>query len=265
MSHPFDPPRNLTPEQWKARARAIQARLEGLSIDELMRGDRIGEPPHLGAQGPHRNSYDPNQPRVPSGHPDGGQWTDDNRWTDDDQWTDHPLIGVRYAASRELPPIGPLRVLRRALRIIEAFRSDNLLNDLFGRPRGTVSMIEIDGRPPIFGSNSRLPLYTSRDQAEADNIRDTLWHKYPELRGSNKGEIPMDAVYHAETNVLLRAARELGGTLAGRTLKVVTDKPMCPSCPDILPKVGLELGNPTVTFIDRRGVTRTMRDGRWLD
>ena len=35
MFHPFDPPRNLTPEQWKARARAIQASLEGLSFDEL--------------------------------------------------------------------------------------------------------------------------------------------------------------------------------------------------------------------------------------
>jgi hypothetical protein len=24
--------------------------------------------------------YDPNQPRVPAGNPDGGQWTDDPRW-----------------------------------------------------------------------------------------------------------------------------------------------------------------------------------------
>lgn len=26
-----------------------------------------------------RHGYDPNQPRVPKGHPDGGQWTDDGR------------------------------------------------------------------------------------------------------------------------------------------------------------------------------------------
>ena len=75
----------------------------------------------------------------------------------------------------------------------------------------------------------------------------------------------MDAVYHAETNVLLRAAREFGGTLAGRRLEVVVDKRMCPSCPDILPKVGLEIGNPTVTFIGPRGQVRTMQDGEWLD
>jgi hypothetical protein len=30
-----------------------------------------------------------------------------------------------------------------------------------------------------------------------------------------------------------------------------------------LPKLGLELGNPTVTFIDHAGLGLTMRDGRW--
>ena len=123
-------------------------------------------------------------------------------------------------------------------------------------------MLEIDGRT-FFGSNSRLPLYTSRDRAEADAMREILLRKSPHLRGSNDGEAPMDALYHAETNVLLRAAREHGGSLAGRTLEVVTDNPMCNSCPYILPKVGLELGNPTVTFIDRRGQSRTMRNGQW--
>lgn len=75
----------------------------------------------------------------------------------------------------------------------------------------------------------------------------------------------MDELYHAETNVLLRASRELGGTLRGRTLEVVVDRPMCASCQDILPYVGLELGNPTVTFIGPRGETRTMRDEAWND
>jgi hypothetical protein len=268
MFHPFDRPGNLTREQWKARARAIVARLEGLSIDQLMRGEGIGEPSGLGAQGARRGGYDPNQPRVPAGHSDGGQWTDDDRWAEDDRWADHPLLGVRFAASRELPPIGPfggrlLLILRRALQILQKLRSDNLLYDLFGKPKGTVSFLEIDGEP-FFGSSSGLPLYTSRDRAEADNMRRILLHKYPELRRNNVGEAPMDALYHAETNVLLRAARVLG-SLRGRTLHVVTDKAMCPSCPTILPKVVLELGNPTVTFIGPRGETRTIRDGKWDD
>jgi hypothetical protein len=263
MIDPFARTSNLTPQQWKFRARVIQTHLDRLTPDELMRGGRVGEPPHLGVQGPLRSGYDPNQPRVPAGHPDGGQWTDDDRWTD------HPLIGAQFAATRELPPIGPLggriyMVLRRALRIIETLRSDNMLYDLFGRPRGTVSMLEFDGRI-FFGSNSRLPLYTSRDQAEADALREVLLNKYPELVRGNIGEAPMDGLYHAEANVLLRAAREHGGSLAGRTLEVVTDRAMCPSCPIILPKVGLEIGNPTVTFIGPRGETRTMRDGKWGD
>ena len=133
MLDPFVGRRTLTPEQWKVRGEAIQARLQGLSIDELMRGEQ-------GAHGPRRGGYDPSQPRVPAGHSDGGQWTDD------DQWTDHPLVGARFAAARELPPIGPLGrriplILRRALRIIESLRSDNLLYDLFGRPRGSISRI----------------------------------------------------------------------------------------------------------------------------
>ena len=259
MFDPFVGRRSLTPEQWRARGEAIQARLQGLSIDELMRGDHGAEAPHAGAHGQRHGGYDPNQPRVPAGHSDGGQWTDDDRSTGP------PLIGARFAASRELPPIGPLRIariLQRALKIIELLRTDNLLYDLFGRRRGTVSILEIDGRT-FFGSNSRLPLYTSRDRAEADAMREVLLRKYPDIVRGNDTEIPMDALYHAETNVLLRAAREHGGSLAGRTLEVITDKPMCSSCPEILPKVGLELGNPTVTFIDRRGQARTMRNGKW--
>jgi hypothetical protein len=108
------------------------------------------------------------------------------------------------------------------LRIIEALRSDNFLYDLFGQPRGTVSMLEIDGKT-LFGSNSRLPLYTSRDRAEADAMREVLLQKYPELVRGNIGEAPMDGIYHAEGSVLIRAAREHGGSLAGRTLEVVTD------------------------------------------
>jgi len=259
MFSPFDHPRNLTREQWRARARAIQAGLEGLTIDELMRGARGAGAPHLGTHGHRRGGYDPHQPRVPAGHSDGGQWTDD------DQWNEHPLVRARFAAAREFPPIGPLRIARilhRALKIIESHRADNLLYDLFDRPRGTVSMLEIDGRT-FFGSNSRLPLYTSRDRAEADAMREIIKRKYPDIPGSNDGEIPMNALYHAETNVLLRAAREHGGSLAGRTLEVVTDEAMCNSCPDILPLVGVELGNPTVTFIDHRGRLRTMRNGQW--
>jgi len=61
----------MPPDEWQSRARAIQSQLEGLSIDELMRGAaKHGQPTGRGA-----HEYDPNQPRVPAGHSDGGQWT----------------------------------------------------------------------------------------------------------------------------------------------------------------------------------------------
>ena len=75
MNDPFLKTSRLTPQQWKFRSRVIQAHLQRFSLDELLRGGRAGEPPHLGATGSHGRGYDPNQPRVPAGHSDGGQWT----------------------------------------------------------------------------------------------------------------------------------------------------------------------------------------------
>src|SRR5262245_3030463 len=71
MINPFSKPR--TPEEWRERARLIQEQLQGLSIAELMRGAaKHGEP-----SGHDPRRHDPNQPRVPAGHPDGGQWTNE--------------------------------------------------------------------------------------------------------------------------------------------------------------------------------------------
>jgi hypothetical protein len=56
-------------DEWRARAREIQSQLEGLTIAELMRGTTK----HRWAE--NHDGYDHNQPRVPAGHPDGGQWT----------------------------------------------------------------------------------------------------------------------------------------------------------------------------------------------
>jgi hypothetical protein len=77
--------------------------------------------------------------------------------------------------------------------------------------------------------------------------------------------MPNDALFHAETTVLLRAARQAGGTLAGRTLAVHVDGKLCNNCEAVLPYVGLEVGNPTVTFVDPNGLAKTIRDGAWLD
>jgi hypothetical protein len=151
-----------------------------------------------------------------------------------------------------------------AMSVIEAYRSEKGLRDLFNRKTGTVAWIRLDGKD-IFGSNSDSPTYSRIDRAAAEAMRGTLLEKHPEVMNSdNIGRMPNNALFHAETTVLLRAARENGGTLAGRTMEVYVDDIVCNNCELVLPKVGLELGNPTVTFIDRTGRTLTMRDGRWL-
>jgi hypothetical protein len=152
---------------------------------------------------------------------------------------------------------------------IGAYRATNNMPDLFGRPswpndKGTVAVTDIDGSL-YFGINSGAPGYTTTDQRDAESWRSTLADKYPnELRTKNIGSVPNDSFYHAESNVLMRAARENNGSLAGRTIDVYTDREICgPSCMKVLPKLGVELGNPRVTFIGPSGTRRTMKDGGW--
>ncbi len=205
-----------------------------------------------------RSHFNPNQPRVPAGNPDGGQWTSEGGG-----------VGTRLAAA-DKPHFGPgtlffMLIAEPVRRLIEAYRSENGLWDLFGRKLGTVTWTRFNGKD-VFGSNSYSPTYTSVDYAAAVRMRSVLLQKYPEIMNTNSiGRMPNDAVFHAETTVLLRAAGENGGTLAGRTLEVFADRQMCNSCESVLPKVGLELGNPTVIFVDPKGSTRTMRNGSWAD
>jgi hypothetical protein len=197
-------------------------------------------------------AYNPGQPRDEIG-----------RWTEGGGSS----ARVRLAAS-DRPRLGPATfaaiAAEVAQRAIAAFRSENGLWDLFGNRIGTVSKITIDGKD-VFGSNSTSQYYREADFREAVALREELVAKYPEvMKSDNIGQKPNDAVFHAEANVLMRAARESGGTLAGRTLEVVSDRAMCPSCNTILPLIGMELGNPTVTFVEPSGQRTTMKNGSWI-
>jgi len=198
---------------------------------------RAHEEESLGAH--IRHGYDPNQPRVPPGNPDGGQWTDTGRGT-----------GVQIAAEDKPLPKSLKLLFELAKQAIKVYRSENWPADLFGklRDRNKVTVTTIDGKD-IFGSNSRSPPYKAIDYAAARRMRDVLLEKYPELTTTaNIGQMPNNALFHAETTVLLRAARENGGSLAGRRLEVFSDGKMCNNCEAVLPKAGMELGNPVVTF-----------------
>jgi hypothetical protein len=77
------------------------------------------------------------------------------------------------------------------------------------------------------------------------------------------GRLPNNAFFHAEATALVRAARANGGSLAGKTLDVEVSRAMCARAREIFPLLGLELGNPTVTFICPGNIRQTMRDGAW--
>jgi hypothetical protein len=198
--------------------------------------------------------FNPSQPRDEIG-----------RWTDSDA---EPDDRVRLAAG-DRPRLGPAALAaiatQVARRAIEAFRQENSLFDLFGGRTGTVSYTTLDG-VEIFGSNSTSPTYTSRDRAAALELRAKLIDQYPDVMDTDDpGRRPNDAVFHAETTALLRAARANGGTLAGKNLDVHVDRILCPSCQTVLPYVGVEIGNPIVTFVDPKGKRMTMKNGSWVD
>ncbi len=192
--------------------------------------------------GQRRGGYDPNQPRVPAGHRDGGQWTDDERWTSGRWFTGTLGTATRRLATRrchERPPRSlrklPLYLARKA---IEAIHRELASWDLFGHhnpDKVTVAVTTMDGEA-ITGTSSRTTgIGIAIDHFEARALRATIMRKYPHLaKGQNSGQFPLDAFFHAETNLLLRAARKNGRSLAGKSLDVFVDNDTCLNCQDIL-------------------------------
>ena len=128
--------RPLTPDEWRARAQAIQSQLEGLTIAELMRG----AVKHNDASAPDGRGYDPN-------HPDGGQWTIKAKVsgggingprlppdaTPDDDWIwgpDYAAVGHHYAARQAWQDL-PLRPETR--RVFEKAVSGPLPDKVWSR------------------------------------------------------------------------------------------------------------------------------------
>lgn len=313
-------PRFLRPD-WK---RHVQPGFDPLFIHALLEG---------------KANFNPDQPRVPKGNPDGGQWTDEgggsdgNGGTEDNRdfhdeysatrrrdrpprrWIGDRLLDISaedqirldsyesqansaIARVREIDPNWRPRqsqydstveseiqkskdlVLEAESRLyqlgrqtpeglLQIYRSQNNSRDLFGnetwpREKGTVGFSILDGLPH-FGVSSDAPSYKASDRVAATSMRDSLVQSHPDqMQTDNVGQKPNDALFHAEATVLLRVAKANGGTLKARNLEIHTDREMCStSCPKVLPLMGLELGNPTVTFIGPRGIKRVMRNGGW--
>jgi hypothetical protein len=137
---------------------------------ELARRRRLAE----------QTKYSPDQPRLPAGNPRGGQWTDRSGGSgnsydatpstgavtdarsegDGTRGYDDRLVGSDKPTPGRAAMLGI--VARAAERAIEAYRSGNLLVDMFGNKGGAVVVTTIDDRD-IFGSNSTSATYTDAD------------------------------------------------------------------------------------------------------
>lgn len=170
-----------------------------------------------------------------------------------------PLPPLPGQSSTPLPPI-----------CIANYRQTTGMPEVIDRlarakSEGTVAFAEVDGRP-VFGVNSNAPAYTVADETAARDMRARLIEKYPdEMNTVQVGQFPNDALFHAEETLLNRAAAAHGGSLAGRTIEIRVDRRVCDSCQTVLPLMGLQIGNPTVRITNSSGMSKTMRDGNWLD
>lgn len=206
--------------------------------------------------------FNPEQPRD-----ELGQWVDTGRGDAEDEG-EGSADGATDLSGTERRKPGPLGAIGFAVevaqRLIEAFRSENGFRDMFGYSANrAVAVTTVDGET-IFGSSGQSPTFTGADRRDAERMRAILVEKYPDVMSTgNIGQFPNDALFHAEANVLMRAARRFDGSLAGRELEVHVDRTMCLSCREVLPLLSRELGSPTVTFIDRDGFAMTMRNGNW--
>jgi len=257
---------------------------------------------------PH-HAFDPNQPRVAGGNPDGGQWTssalNDSRVLSDAAPDNDWQPGERHAARGRRSGSGPgeaepgqaarlalaegraldalwrvrkidpswrpkqqsyygttveseirklndiaveaearIEDLVRPLRpLTEAYRSEIDSLDMFGHnrdPKADTVAVTMIGRSIILGSNSGFPGYTRADEHAAYRMRDTLIAKYPEFirPEGNVGERPFNALFHAETTVLLRAAKRIVGRCLDGRWKFIPTKRCATAATRCYPRLG---------------------------
>jgi hypothetical protein len=202
MINPFSRTNFRNSDHWKARAQAIQDRIKDWSISELMRGKRAGEEPHLGSGSGLGHGYDPNQPRVPAGHPDGGQWTEMGRHTRAVTPVNKPHDHQAF--------FGGFAHGDRHFDGTDARAFSRINYAAVGDQGGTQPNVEVQR---INSADARHPL---------------AWHRYAELRGpSAEDERAVEETTEILTNLLVRvngaAARIPGLTARLYGIRVHTD------------------------------------------
>jgi hypothetical protein len=120
----------------------------------------------VGSLGRAHDHYDPNQPRVPKGHPDGGQWTNDYHEVANSEFADQD----NYRALSDLVP------------------------EDFWRPGAQYASRRVvggRGGPPTPGQLARLEAarIRARDAIRRVHERDPTWEPQPSVYSTVEGQI----------------------------------------------------------------------------
>jgi hypothetical protein len=177
-------------------------------------------------------NFNPDQPRVPRGEDGAGQWT---------LVAGGASRGGRGRYGGNFPGATNGQLIRLDLEIS---RTENALQQIRQYDPNWKPTVESVITPDsIEGAIRNAQARAEQADARLSDLRSGI--------GGNFGPP-------------LEAAQDNGGTLEGRTIEIHTDREMCPtSCFIVLPKLGLELGNPRVTFVGPNGSSRTMQNGKW--
>ena len=152
--------------------------------------------------------------------------------------------------------------------LLDLYRNVYREPDLLGRDNfdnNTVAVSSFKGST-VYGVNSEASTYHSEDLRHAIAIRGQLLATYPDkLNIRNIGQWPNNSLFHAESTILLRAARANGGSLEGMTIDVHLDRTVCPSCLAVLPLLTRELGSPTIIYHSTKSdQPLIIRNGAWV-
>ena len=126
--------RSTQPQRWQSREKILKAHLDGLSPDELrrVRPDyywlRFGQAAWIRNHARKAN-FNLNQPRVPAGNSDGGQWTDTGggQFNPPDDSDSIEASAVRRRGPRDLLPFPHFSVPGESVSPREPIRSSIVL------------------------------------------------------------------------------------------------------------------------------------------
>jgi hypothetical protein len=267
------------PQRWQPREEILKAHLDSLSPDELRRLRpgyywlRFGQAAWIRNHARKAN-FNPNQPRVPAGNPDGGQWTSEGSGindrgvisdaTPDNNWKPGAQFAAGPRGPRDrLPPLphtpgfGEPRTYRPGqLSIVNNAQTGfSTIDDTTEQLRNTLEKV-VNARGEGYGPDYGKAIhYDFGDAVKSQNLRGVrVEHTFPER----------DAWYGKpgtiRTDVVLR--NEIGEVIAIYDVKTGGAYLDARRVAELRAKTGVGLSVPLIEMHIQRGLSLKSRAAR---